>query len=176
MDPHDALAWCLVGAAEMWSGGLDDAERHVKRAIAINPNLALAHMYMAAICCWRADLGATEAWADQAEELSPADPMLPFTWMSRGMARFGNGDYQGAVTIADQVIAVAPELPSSWRIRAASLELLGDHEGAREAVERVQAIRPITVAWARTNLTPFADPDDWDRYLSALESAGLPAE
>ncbi len=174
LDPRDAFAWCLLGAAYMWSGRLDEAERHEKRAIAINPSLALAHIYLASICCWRGDVDGTDAWTAAAAESSPADPMLPFAQMSRAMARFAAADYSGALHITDQVIEAAPELPSIWRIRAACLESIGDHEGARAAIARMQAHSPITLAWARENLTPITDPVRWEAYLTALQSAGVP--
>lgn len=175
IDPRNAFAWCLVGAAHMWEGDLDEAERQVKRAISVNPSLALAHIYLAAICCWRGDVDGADAWTASAEELSPADPMLPFAHFSRAMARFASADYVGAVEITDQVIVAFPDLPSLWRIRAACLELLGDHTGARAAIDRMEALAPITIAWARKNLTAFTDPDRWNAYLSALEAAGIPA-
>ncbi len=174
LDPRNAFAWCLVGAAHMWSGNLDEAERQVKRAIAINPSLALAHIYLASICCWRADVDGADAWTASAQELSPADPMLPFAHFSRAMALFATADYVGALRICDQVIDAAPELPSIWRIRAACLESMGDHAGARAAIDRMEALAPITMAWARENLTPFTDRERWGAYLSALEAAGVP--
>lgn len=173
IDPHDAFAWCLVGAAEMWNGSLDDAERHVKRSISLNPSLALAFMYMASLRCWRSDVDGADSWARLAEELSPADPMLPFAAMSRSMARFGAGLYGEALKIANEVIEIAPELPSAWRIRAASLEMLGRHHEAADAVARVLTIQPFTLDWARENLTPFSDADRWEIYLSALGRAGV---
>lgn len=176
IDPRNAFAWCLVGAAHMWSGNLDEAERQVKRAIAINPSLALAHIYLASICCWRGDVAGTDAWAAGAEELSPADPMLPFANVSRAMARFAAADYAGALQICDELIEAVPELPSVWRIRAACLESIGDHAGAWAAIERMETLAPITMAWARDNLTPFTDPIRWDAYLAALEAAGVPPE
>lgn len=141
IDHHDAFAWCLVGAAEMWNGRLDDAERHVKRSIALNPSLALAFMYMASLRCWRSDVDGADSWARQAEELSPADPMLPFAATSRSMARFGAGLYGEALQIAIEVIEVAPEMPSAWRIRVASLEMLGRHEEASASVGHLLALR-----------------------------------
>ncbi|MDH3248329.1 MAG: tetratricopeptide repeat protein [Acidimicrobiia bacterium] len=158
----------------MWSGRLDDAERHVKRSIALNPSLALAAMYMSSLRCWRCDVDGTDTWARQAQELSPVDPMLPFAAVSRAMARFGAGRYDEALEIVDEVIEVAPELPSVWRIRAASLEMLGRHEEAADSVSRLLALQPFTLDWARTNLTPFVDTDRWDIYLSALGRAGVP--
>ena len=175
IDAHDAFAWCLVGAAEMWSGRFNDAERHVKRSISINPSLAMAHVYMAALRCWQCDVDGADLWAAQAEELSPADPMLPFAGVSRAMARFGAGDYAGALEIANQVLEIAPELPSVWRIRVASSEMLGDHEQAADFASHLLTLQPFTLEWASANLTPFTDPDRWDVYLSALGQAGVPS-
>ena len=74
IDPHDAFASCLVGAAEMWNGRLDEAERHVKRSIALNPGLALAAMHMSSLRSRRCDVDGAGSWARRAKELNPADP------------------------------------------------------------------------------------------------------
>lgn len=173
IDDRDSFAWCLLGAAEMYGNNFEDAERHLKRAIAINPSLALAHGFMATISMWRADSAATDRWAARCRELSPADPMLPFFSLAPSMARFGEGDYAGALEKSDEVIANV-ELPSVWRLRAASLEMLGDHEAAAAAIKRMQALGPVDMEWLRRNLTPFVEPQASETYLDALRRAGVP--
>ncbi len=174
IDPRDAFGWCLLGASHMWNESFDEAERHLKRAIALNPSLALAHIYLAAICSWRGDVTGADTWTATAVKLSPADPMLPFARVCRAMARFVAADYKGALLIADEVLSENRGLPSVWRVRAASLESMGEHELAAESVRQMERLAPITMSWARENLTPFTDPERWQAYLSALESAGIP--
>ena len=157
----------------MYGNDFTSAERHLKRAIAINPSLALAHGFMAAISMWRADSPAADHWTARIRELSPADPMLPFFSLAPSMARFGEGDYSGALEKLDETM-LAAELPSAWRIRAASLEMLGDHEAAAAAVQRMQELGPVNMEWIRQNLTPFVAPEPWETYLDALHRAGVP--
>ena len=174
IDDRDAFAWCLLGVAQIYGNNLVDAERHLKRAIAINPSLALAHSYMALVSCFRPDSATTDHWAARTEELSPADPLLPIVSVARSMARFGEGDYAGALEVVDKTLAVAPELQSAWRLRAASLEMLGDHAAATAAIESVLALGPVNMEWIRKEATPFAEPEPWATYLDALHRAGVP--
>ena len=173
IDDKDAFAWCMLGAAVMYGNDLDQAERHLKRAISINPSLALAHGFMAAVSMWRGESGAADLWFGQCRELSPLDPMLPFAALAPSMSRFAEGDYAGALAKIDEAIGL-DDLPSAWRMRAAAFEMMGAHDRAAAAVARMQALGEVDMAWLRSNLTPFVDPEAWDRYLGALQRAGVP--
>lgn len=158
----------------MYAGDLSSAERHLKRAISINPSLALAYGYMAGVTGFRMDSAASARWAAQAEELSPADPMRPSTDAALSLSLFGEKDYQRALEVADGALDRSPDFGSGWRLRAASLEMLGDHEGAAAAVKKLLEIAPVTMEWFIREGTPLADPDAWARYLDALRQAGVP--
>lgn len=174
IDRRNAFAWCLLGISEMYAGDLSSAERHLKRAISINPSLALAYGYMAGVTGFRMDSAASARWAAQAEELSPADPMRPSTDAALSLSLFGEKDYQRALEVADGALDRSPDFGSGWRLRAASLEMLGDHEGAAAAVKKLLEIAPVTMEWFIREGTPLADPDAWARYLDALRQAGVP--
>ena len=100
--------------------------------------------------------------------------MLPIVAVARSMARFGEGDYAGALETADLAIVIAPELQSARRLRVASLEMLGDHAAASAAVERPLALGPVNMAWIQKELIPFGQPEPWATYLDALRDAGVP--
>jgi TolB-like protein len=174
IDDRNAFAWCLLGIAKVYASSPDEAERRLKRAIAINPSLALAHAYMAAVDGFRPDSAAADHWARRAEELSPTDPILPLISAARSMARFGEADYAGALNIADETLAATPQLQPAWRLRAASLEMLGDHAAAAAALERLLELGAVTMEWLRKETTPFRDPNLWETYLEALRRAGVP--
>ena len=73
----------------------------------MNPSLALAFGYLAIMSSFRLELEATDSWAEQAIELAPLDTgLVAFVYISRGMVRFGNEDYVGALTHADQSLGV----------------------------------------------------------------------
>lgn len=174
IDDRDAFAWCLLGITHLYGTDLDEAERCLKRAVAINPSLALGHGFLALTTCFRPDSQSADRWAKQMEELSPADPLLPIATMARSMARFGEADYAGALAFAEQAVTMAPKLQPARRVQVAALEMLGDHAAAAAAVEELLAMAPVTMKWAREELTPFADPKPWGIYLEALRKAGVP--
>jgi TolB-like protein len=174
IDDGDAFAWCALGIAELYGNHHDSAEHHLKRAVSLNPSLALAHTYLAALYCFRPDSRGTDKWAESARLLSPADPHMPTLNVSRAMARFGEGDYAGALAVADEAILDAPKLQSAWRVKSASLEILGHSDEATQAMNHALSLGPLTMTWMRTEGTPFADPEAWATYLGALERAGAP--
>jgi Flp pilus assembly protein TadD len=99
---------------------------------------------------------------------------MPTLNVSRAMARFGEGDYAGALAVADEAILDAPKLQSAWRVKSASLEILGHSDEATQAMNHALSLGPLTMTWMRTEGTPFADPEAWATYLGALERAGAP--
>jgi hypothetical protein len=130
---------------------------------------------MAMVSSFRPDSAAADVWADSLETLSPADPMVPLIVAARALAYFGEGDYTGALRLADEALDLTPGLQPPWRVRAASLEMLGDHVAAAHAVERMLLLGDITMERIREITTPLAEPGPWKTYLEALERAGVPA-
>jgi len=175
-DGRDAFAWCLLGVARFYANEFGEAERCLRRSIAINRSLSLAHVYMAFVYAFRGAVDEADKWAESATRLSPADPLLPMLFQARAMSRFVIEDYQGAVDLSNQTLAVVPDFQSAWRMKAATLEMMGDHEKAAEAVEHLLALGPVTMEWARRELTPTQDPEAWSLYLDALSRAGVPEE
>ena len=165
---------CLSGASEAWRASFEEAERCLKRSISINPSLALAYGYLAAVACWRSDSKAADRWLERMKLLSPTDPALSWFTVTSAMSGFGERDYAGALERVNETIAMDPRLPGAWRILAITLEQMGDHDGAVVAVQRLLALGPTSMEWVISNITPFADPVAWDEYLESLRHAGVP--
>lgn len=176
IDDTSALAWAVLGMTDIYEGMHDSAERLLHRAIALNPNLAVAHGLMSLEQAFRMNVEKCDAAFEQMRRLSPRDPLLTFYEASRAMARIGVGDYEAALTVIEPVLASRPTLMPAWRIQAVAQELLGHHEDAVESVRRLLELGPVTVEWMRRNLAPFEDRDVMERYYQALSSAGVPEE
>lgn len=174
IDNTDAFAWCLSGVAHLYGKSFTEAERRLKKAIAINPSLALAYGYMTLVSALRPDSAAADEWAARLQDLSPEDPMAPLLVSMRALARFGEADYHGALTLADEGLEHTRELQPLWRMRAASLEMLDEHEAATAAVASLLELAPITMTQVREIATPFMDAQPWEIYLHALKDAGIP--
>jgi len=129
---------------------------------------------MAFVYAFRGAVDEADKWGESATRLSPADPLLPLLFMARAMSRFVIEDYQGAMDLSNQALAVAPDAQPAWRMQAATLEIMGNHEKAAEAVKHLLALGPVTMEWARRELTPTQDPEAWALYLDALSRAGVP--
>jgi adenylate cyclase len=174
VDDGDAFAWALAGIATFFSGDSATAERLLMKALQRNPSLTLAHGYLAHVASFRHDVETAEERTKTVLELSPADWSVPLALLARAMARFGVGDYEGALASVDEGLAIVPSNPSGLRVRAASLEMLGRHDEATRVIERLLELDPVTLVWLRSNLTPLEDPVAWQAYLGSLEAAGVP--
>lgn len=176
VDDRDAFAWALAGIATFYAGDSAGAERLLMKALQRNPSLTLAHGYLVHIASFRHDIETAEARAATVLELSPADWSVPLALFARAMARFGVGDYEGALASVDEGLDLVPSNPSGLRVKAAALEKLGRHDEAARVIDRLLGLGPVTLAWLRSNLTPLEDAAAWEGYLGSLEAAGLPPE
>lgn len=153
-----------VGISRWWLGRLPEALALLQRAVALNPNSALAN----------ANLGYALAVFDRVKEglklcelafrLSPKDPMLHFFWMMLAGARQFNDDYQGAIEAAERSIELQPDLATAYVILAGACLRSGDEERARRVVEQVSAMSDTAIpfifrAWSKNTLWyKYTDP------------------
>lgn len=172
----DAIALSYGGYVLGYVGGdLEDGAACIDRALALNPNLAAA----LGVSSWvKACLGEADTAVEHAAlamRLSPLDPRL-FAWQfNTGLAHFSAGRYDDAATWAGKSMRHRPNYASAMRVAAASHALAGQLAEAQTMIARLcefdAALRLSNVADV---LPPFRRPDDRNRYIEALRTAGLP--
>jgi adenylate cyclase len=172
IDRNDDTALCILGSATaIFFNDYDVAKEMVDRAVALNPNAALA---------W-GERGWTYQLAGKSEEairsferairLSPFDPMLSTPLTRMGITFIGLGRFDEAVALAKKALSQNQTFGAAYRCLAAALAHLGRDAEARKAVAQLLEIEPdfrISEFVARSG--------QWQAqvYINGLRKAGLP--
>jgi tetratricopeptide (TPR) repeat protein len=144
------------------------------RARVLNPNSAVAWGFGATVRCFAADYAAAIVHAERALLLSPLDPMRYYPLVALACAALFTGRPEDAVRYAVDAIQANPSFDVPYCMMIAGLVELGRMDEARDAAARLMAVYPnFTVA--RRHRANYRDTQAFERYLAALERAGLPS-
>jgi TolB-like protein/Tfp pilus assembly protein PilF len=174
LDQGDAWAHLTYGAVLWRNRRHQEAERAFYRALALNPNFALAHALIAGALAAEGAHERALAIAEYAHRLSPNDRLVDF-YASRAIkyAHLGTENYAESLVWARRLTERYPEYIPGFTWLAATAGLHGDMETAAEALAELRRLRPhFSLAWMRENL-PFSD-NVLERLLAGLRTAGLP--
>jgi len=173
-DDAVALAWSGVVLAHM-GRDLDTGVALNDRALALNPNLAIASHWAGWLKIWLGEPDAAIERFARAMRLSPLGPYV--VRMQNGMAHahFFAGRYDEASSWAAMVLRESPDFHDALRMSAASNVLAGRLEEANRAMARLRNLDPaLRVSILRELQGPYRRPEDIARYEEALRKAGLP--
>jgi adenylate cyclase len=180
LDGEDPEVLVIVGVRTALSGGdLSGGIAMVNKAIALNPNSAVALMAAGNLYARGGDPARALASLDQAERLDPFDAG-PSGYSAHIIAHFLAGAYEAAVEWSDKALRDRPRSAAALRYRAASLGLLGRLEEARQTVQRLRELMPdFTIARARRHIevdmnNVFGKPADREAFYEGLRRAGVP--
>jgi tetratricopeptide (TPR) repeat protein len=124
-------------------------------------------------------------YLDKAILASPYDPALRQWYGSKATANFGLKNYDQAIELARQAIAINPNyVARAHTFLVAALALTGHDAEAREALKRYLALPstgPLTTiaAWKAFNESQHGDPrfvERNERLYDGLRKAGMPEE
>jgi adenylate cyclase len=165
-------AWTLfllAGEAAMAAAALD-------RALALNPNAALAWLIRGAIHALRNEPDAAIQAIERGRRLSPFDP---YTFLYAGTiaaAHLAARRFEQAIEWADRALHDRPRMAAAIRIKVAANAHLGHLDTARAELSRVLAIDPkLTIAGFREYFH-FAAPEVLELNVTGLRLAGLPEQ
>jgi adenylate cyclase len=171
LDGADAEARASLAHALRKSGDYEGGRVDAERALAISPNLAVAH-YM---------LGTTLTLSGRQEEgiaalrtcirLDPRAPALGSILNQVAWGLYYSRDYEAAVDAAKHVIRSFPDFPPPYRCLAAALGQLGRIAEAKEALEKAIAIAPAAFDMYIRRV-PWVRPEDHAHMLEGLRKAG----
>jgi TolB-like protein len=172
LDPSDAQALTIRGhvLAYLHHTPEEGLALH-RRALALNPNLAMAWVFAGLAESYCGRHAAALAALDRYRALAPLHPLAFFFDAARLVALLFSGREAEAAAEAERVAALNPAFSSSLRIWLAALGLLGRDGAAVRA--RLMALEPgVTVADCvrRAPLTAA----DRARYAEGLRRGGLP--
>jgi TolB-like protein/tetratricopeptide (TPR) repeat protein len=106
-EAHAALAGCLFWYDWDWAG----AEREIQRAIALNPNYALAHQWHGRFLHF---MGRDQDWAAEVKRARELDPVLLTYLGSGGAVAVARGQYDLAIEIQRKALELDPNNPARY--------------------------------------------------------------
>jgi tetratricopeptide (TPR) repeat protein len=157
----------LAGEAAMAAAALD-------RALALNPNAALAWLIKGNIHASRNQPEAAIEALERTRRLSPFDPHSFLSAFSIAVAHFAARRFEQAIEWAERALHDQPRMISAMRVKVVALAHLGHLDEARAQLSRVLAINPkLTIAGYRA-YGQFMVPEVLELYVAGLRLAGLP--
>ena len=173
LSSDDPMVLTALSAAHSVVGDLEQASALIEKAVALDPNSALA---------WNRS-GWVNAYLDRAEtaiqhfersiKLSPFDPMKFNCFFGIRNAHFAAHRYEDSLTWCRKGMVERPELVWPLRSMAASLALLGRIPEAQDAVRQLLEKYPDVTISKIIAITPHRG-DYLVRYADGLRRAGLP--
>lgn len=171
----DAVALSTSGWAVAFVARDPDAGAFfVDRALALNPNLAMAWFFGGWIKNWLGEPNAAIERVARAIRLSPLDPRMPGMQSLMAHAHFILGHYDEASSWAAMPLRETPDFQPGLRVSAASNALAGRSEQATKSVARLRQLNPaLRVSTLKDVIGPYR-PEDLAKYEEGLRRAGLP--
>jgi TolB-like protein len=173
-DDPDTLSMAAMTLRQL-AGDVQGAAALIDRALALNPNSALAWRISGSL---QTSFGKPElaiAHLERAARLSPLDAEGAWCSFFIAIAHFMAGRYEEASSWTDKTLHDLPDYPPALRMKAATSALLGRAEEGRAWVERLLAVTPdATISSMRLYYRGFWQKAGLEAYLDGLRKAGLP--
>ena len=177
LDSESFLAHRAMGAYYGMNREPAKAIASFERAIELNPNDSVSY---AGLGLNLMDLGRHDeaiAVLETSLRLSRRDIQLYARLFLIGWAEFAAGRYERACEWAERSRQQKPDFNLAARILVACHAQLGRLEQAQQALHELYRLEPgLTLARLRSEIQPLMDADLGERYLAALEKAGMPEE
>lgn len=173
--PDDALTLTLSSGALVLLHRLEEADRRLERALALDPWLAYAWIRRGWMSAYLGDTDGAIRELKVALHLTPFEPLRHLTFIGMGCAHFATERYERAAQWIKSGVEAVPESYWAERVAVAAVALTGARTEARRMGRQLMRKDPdLTVAQAR-RAWPFR-PRFMSHLGDGLEIAGLPRE
>jgi adenylate cyclase len=153
---------------------LSSARQLIDRALELNPNLASAWANSGWINIWQGYPDLAIEHLGRAERLDPGSLRLT-SFAAMAHARFFLGEYEKALSLAEEMLRHSPDAHVCLRIGAASAAFADRIDTAHGLAARLQGIDPaFAVSRLREYLGPYQKSAFVEKYAEGLRLAGLP--
>jgi tetratricopeptide (TPR) repeat protein len=177
LDPGDARALALAGHARGFLGGRpQEAQVLHERALAINPNLALAWSMSGLSQVYLGRHEEAIRQIGQARVLSPYDPHAFFFKMALTMPYMLLGDLEQAAAYGRRAIELNPGFSSGYKPYLATLGHLGRMDDAAPVRARLLSLEPALTVRSALARSPLIRAQDLACYGEGLRRSGLPED
>jgi AraC-like DNA-binding protein len=173
--PGDSLALTLASGALTLGHRLEEADRLLDRALALDPGSAWAWLRRAWASAYSGDAATALRQFQTTLHLMPFEPIRHLAFIGIGCAHFVAGRHERAARWAQAGVEASPESYWAARVVAASAVHAGARAEGRRIVGGLLRRDPsLTVSLAR-RAWPFP-PKVMDRLADGLATAGLPRD
>jgi TolB-like protein/Flp pilus assembly protein TadD len=171
----DAVALCTAGIALAFVvGEPNDGAALTDRAIALNPNLAMAWLFSGWSKVWAGEPEVAIERLARAMRLSPHDPHVFNMQAGTGLAHFFAGRYAEAWSWANMAVMEQPNHLIATCAAAASSALLGRTNEAQKAMAHLRQLDPTLRISNLKDLFPIRLAEAFAKWEEGLRKAGLP--
>jgi DNA-binding SARP family transcriptional activator/tetratricopeptide (TPR) repeat protein len=175
LDNQDARALTISGHVRAYlHHRMREAIGLHERALAANPNLAMAWALSAFANLYMGEVDEAERRLARYKRLSPIDPHAFFYDGGFVVAALLKRDYDGAVVAGREVTEMNPSFSAACKPYLAALGHLGDHAEALQIRHRLLSIEPGFSVHRFITSSPFGRPEDTANYAEGLRLAGVP--
>ena len=172
LDGADAEARSCLGWALQSRGELDGALVEIERALAMSPNLALAHWQKGATLIFSGRPNQGLEALETCIRLDPRDPFMSVRLLHIACGLYFAREYEGVIEAAKRLILSYPNFPMIYRWPAAALGQLGRTAEAKEWLEKAISDAPAAFDMYVRNRVPWFRPEDYAHLVDGLRKAG----
>jgi TolB-like protein/Flp pilus assembly protein TadD len=172
LDDNDGQAHAALAMLYLFSDRHQQSITESRRAIELNPNFADGHAHLANALACSGQTAEALTELDMAMRLNPHYPA--YYLMMQGRTHFVQGDYQAAIAPLERAVNVNPGFTPARTTLATCYAATGRVEEAKAVIaDLLSEVPDLTVTYVR-DVTPFKDPETLQRFVTCLETAGLP--
>ena len=175
LGPDDAVALATAGIGLAYvAGDISDGGALLKRALALDPNLAMTWLFIGWANVWYGEPELALTQLAHAMRLSPFDPQIANMQTGTACAHFFAGRTEAAAAWAEEAVRRQPDSRIAACVLAANRAMAGR---VAEAERAMAALRRIDPELRVSNLLasfPLRRPEDVERWTEGLRRAGLP--
>ena len=172
LDGADAEARSCLGWALQARGELEGALVEIERALAMSPNLAVAHWQRGATLIF---LGQPMKGLEALEtciRLDPRDPFMSVRLLHIACGLYFAREYERVIVASKRLIHSYPDFPMIYRWPAAALGQLGRAAEAKEWLDKAISHAPAAFKMYVHNRVPWFRPEDHAHLVEGLRKAG----
>ena len=176
LDPQDAKGLTIAGHIRAYlHHRIREGVALHERALALNPNLAMAWAFSGLAYLYLGDWEEGERRLLRYKQLSPMDPNAFHYDVGFSLVALMKRDYEGAVATGRTVSEMNPAFSAACKPYLAALGHLGQLQEAAVVRRRLLAIDPGFTVEGHLRNTPFERTQDREHFAQGLRLAGIPS-